>query len=214
MSNTLYCRIKCDVDDKEFKKLCSVKVMVERLERGSLFYDTETNENEEKKAVLGLDDEDSQNSSTFCGESIPSTISESTSFSVYSSDVSFIDDSEESCEDFVYRNPYCSQNSTPKQRITHFARIKRKTNVMRIGSDDSLEEMNQKVNKVMKKKKRVARIESDESSQSDIEIKKQVARIESDESSQSDIEIKKRVARIKSDESSESEIEIEETSFS
>ena len=172
MSNNLYCRIKCDVDDKEFKKLCSVKVMVERLERGSLFYDKETNENEEKKAVLGLDDEDSQNSSTFCGESIPSTISESTSFSVYSSDVSFIDDSEESCEDFVYRNPYCSQNSTPKQRITHFARIKRKTNVMRIRSDDSLEEMNQKVNKVMKKKKRVARIESDESSQSDIEIKK------------------------------------------
>ena len=153
MNNTLYCRIKCDVDDKEFKKLCSVKVMVERLERGSLFYDTETNENEEKKAVLGLDDEDSQNSSTFCGKSIPSTISESTSFSVNSSDVSFIDDSEESCEDFVYRNPYCSQNFTPKQRITHFARIKRKTNVMRIDSDDSLEKMNQKVNKVMKKKK-------------------------------------------------------------
>ena len=43
---------------------------------------------------------------------------------------------------------------------------------MRIDSDDSLEEMNQKVNKVMKKKKRVARIESDEISQSDIEIKK------------------------------------------
>ena len=208
MSNSMSCRIKCDVDDKEFKKMCSVKVMVERLETKSWFIDTETDEDEEKKAVLGLEDKDSQRSSTFCGESIPSTISQSTSFSVYSSDVSFIDDNEESCEDFFYGNPYCSENSTPKCIVAHFKRIERKPNVMSIDSDDSIEEVNKKVNRVMKRKKRVPRIESDESSESDIEIKKQVASIESDESSESDIEIKKRVARIESDESSQSEIEI------
>ena len=57
------------------------------------------------------------------------------------------------CEDFFYRNPYCSQNSTPKQRIAHFKRIERKANVMRIYSDDSIEEVNEKVHRVMKKKK-------------------------------------------------------------
>ena len=143
MSNSVSCRIKCDLDEKEFKKMCSVKVMVERLEMKSWFIDTETDENEEKKAVLGLEDEDSQRSSTFCGESILSTISHSTSFSVYSSDVSFID-SEQSCEDFFYGNPYCSENSTPKQKVAHFKRIERKPNVMRIDSDDSIEEVNEK----------------------------------------------------------------------
>ena len=181
MSNSVSCRIKCNLDENELKKMCSVKVMVERLET--------RHEIEEKKAVLGLEDEDSQRSSTFCGESILSTISQSTSFSVDSSDISFIDDSEESCEDFFYGNPYCSENSTPNQRVAHFQRIERKPKVMRIDSDDSIEEVNEKVNRVMKKKKRVARIESDESSESDIEIKKRVGKIQSDESSQSEIEI-------------------------
>lgn len=157
----LCCRIVGDVDAKEVKKMCSVKVVVEKLE--SWFNDTDTDENEEKKAVLGLEDEDSERSSSFCGESIQSTISRSTSFSVYSSDVSFIDDGEECCGDFFYGNPYCS----PKQKIIHFETMKRKLSVMRIDSDDSIEEMNEKdiKDRVIKKRKRVARIESDESSE-------------------------------------------------
>ena len=117
MRNTVvFFRIKCGVDAKEFKKLCSVKIMLERLEKESWFDDTETDEIEEKRAVLGLEDEDSERSSTFCGESIFSGSSQSTSITVYSSDVSFIDDREELCEEFVYANPYCSQNSTPNER--------------------------------------------------------------------------------------------------
>ena len=211
ISDIVSFRVKCDVDDKEFKKICSVKVMVERLEMEKWFSDTEIDENEEKKAVLGLEDEESDRSSTFCGESILSTISRSTSFDMYSSDVSFIDDGEESCEEFFYENPYCSQNSTPKQRIIPFQGIKKKANVMRIDSDDSMDEVDEKVNRVMKRKKRVARIESDESSESDVEIKKQAGNIEGGESQ---LEIKKRVARIESDESSESDLEHEETNFS
>ena len=42
------------MDAKEFKKMCSVKVMLERLGTESCFDDTETDEFEEKKAVLGL----------------------------------------------------------------------------------------------------------------------------------------------------------------
>ena len=207
MSDTLSCSVKCDVDAKEFKKICSVKVSVERLE--SWFEDAETEENEEKKAVLGLGDEESERSSTFCGESILSSSCQSTSFSMYSSDVSFINDGEESCEDFLYQNPYCSENSTPKQRTIPFRGIRKKANVMRIDSDDSIDEVEEKVNRVIKRKKRVARIESDESSENEVEIKKKVGKIEDGESSQSDIEIKKRVARIESDDSCESEIEIE-----
>ena len=176
------------MDAKEFKKLCSVKIMLERLEKESWFDDTETDEIEEKRAVLGLEDEDSERSSTFCGESIFPGSSQSTSITVYSSDVSFIDDREELCEEFVYANPYCSQNSTPNERKINW-RMKRKANVMRIDSDDSNEGFEEKVNIRMKKKKRVARIESDESSQSGTEMKKQVAMIESDEGSQSSIEI-------------------------
>ena len=228
ISHILCCRIKCDVDSKEFEKMSSVQVMVERIEMKSSLNVTDIDEIEERKVVLGLKDKDSETSSTGCGESVVSSISEWSSVSMYTSDVSFIDDGEESCEDFLYPNPYCSENSSPSQRMFHCKGVKRKV----IDSDDSIEGMNQKINPVMKKKKRVARIESDESSQSDIEIKKQVARIESDESSQSDIEIKKpvariesdessqsdteikkRVARIESDESSESEIEIEKVSF-
>ena len=122
-----------------------------------------------KKLFLVWENEDSQRNSTFCGESILSSTFQSTSISTYSSDVSFIDDREDSCEESFYANPYCSQSSTPDRKIMHCKKMKRKANVMRIDSDDSddsSEEFKGKVNIPMTKKRQPARIESDECSES------------------------------------------------
>ena len=149
--------------------------MVTRLEVDSFIHHQEEEEDiKEKNVVLGLD-ETLNEISSYGGESVISTDSQSVFSSAnnsylwssqYSYDSNFIDDEEKSHEEYFYPNPYCSENSGSDRIGNDVVEIKKKR-VARIESDVSLEDFEDQSKRPSKKKKRVQRIESDESEASD-----------------------------------------------
>ena len=153
-------RVKCDIDAKLFEAICSVRVVVTRLQVENCVSEVEEEIEKEKKAVLGLDETFDEVSSC-SGEVVISSASQSvfcTSECSYNSD--FIDDSQQSSEGYFHQNPYCSQKSICSNRGNGRVEVKKRKRVARIESEDSSED---ELKKPLKRNRRVNRIESDES---------------------------------------------------
>ena len=159
------------MDAKEFERICSVRVMVTRLQVDSFIHHQEEEEDiKTKNAVLGLD-ETLNEISSYGGESVISTDSQC----VFLLRIILI------CvpvnivaivillmmKEYFYLNPYCSENSGSDRIGNDVVEVKKKKRVARIESDVSLEDFEDQLKKPSKKKKRVQRIESDESETSD-----------------------------------------------
>ena len=149
--------------------------MVTRLEVDSFIHHQEEEDIKEKNVVLGLD-ETLNEIFSYGGESVISTDSQSVFSSAknsylwssqYSYNSNFIDDEKKSHGEYFYPNPYCSENSGSDRIGNDVVEIKKKKRVARIESDVSLEDFEDQSKKPSKKKKRVQRIESDESEASD-----------------------------------------------